>query len=253
MFNPSLGEDNVRVVGTCQFATSGKQNHGVIYQGPPDGKGGVWKQIDVLSSAVGGKSVYDTIPHSTMGDLVVGNYDLQIADDPHGSPATGNAFIYNLAKDKWTIFQLGGPASFTTAYGIWQNGIGNASYTIVGGTRDDGGLNKGFVVNYNSETDALTNLKLYEVLLPPFPITHFEGITRTAGGYNLAGQTTNGIALFASITVEPDGSFSEAEWRRFSFPDSTETTGNTVYQNNLMGIYTMSGQDEIRSYVATFA
>ena len=55
----------------------------MIYQGPIDGVGGTWTQIDVPSdgaNVVGGivigTTVADTILHSTMGDLVVGNYDL---------------------------------------------------------------------------------------------------------------------------------------------------------------------------------
>jgi len=41
-------------------------------------------------------------PHR-MGNLVVGNYDL---NPGHG--VSGNAFIYNMSTRKWTLLQLGG-------------------------------------------------------------------------------------------------------------------------------------------------
>jgi hypothetical protein len=245
VFNPSLGAGNVRVVGSYQYSDSGVRNHGVIYQGPPAG-GGAWTQIDVPGSAVGGKTVENTIPHSTMGDLVVGNYDLQDV------PLSANAFIYDIAKDHWTIFDLGGAASLTTAYGIWQNGIGSTSYTIVGGARDTRGINKGLVVNYNSETRKFTHLKLYSYMNRPALVTHFEGITATPKGFNLAGGSTGSLALFATITINPDGSFSEPEWIPYSFPGSVMTTGDTVYKNVLMGIFHGSGTPGIQSYIATF-
>ena len=109
-FNPSLGAGNIRAVGSYTYADSGGRNHGMLYQGPPSG-GGTWTQIDVPSRVVGGKVVENTLAHSTMGDLVVGNYDLQ------GVPASANAFVYNIAKKSWTIFDFGSTVMLTTACG----------------------------------------------------------------------------------------------------------------------------------------
>jgi hypothetical protein len=87
----------------------------------------------------------------------------------------------------------------------------------------------------------------------PLLITHFEGITATQAGFHLAGQSVHaGGALLASISVKPDGSFSEASWIPFAFQGSVITTGNTVYENVLMGIYALSGTKGVRSYAATF-
>ncbi|HEY4939903.1 MAG TPA: hypothetical protein VII56_00625 [Rhizomicrobium sp.] len=244
-FNPSLGAGNVRAVGCYTYDDSGTRNHGLLYQGPPAG-GGIWTQIDVPSSAVGGKIVENTLAHSTMGDLVVGNYDLQ------KTPASANAFVYNIAKKTWTIFDFGGTASLTTAYGIWQNRIGGPSYVIVGGSQDGGGVNKGYVVNYDSETGAFTNLKFYSALNQPSLVTHFEGVTATPAGFNLAALSPHaGMALLASISVRADGSFSEASWLPFAYPSSVVTTGNTVHENVLMGIYAVSGAKGVQSYAAT--
>jgi hypothetical protein len=53
-----------------------------------------------------GCTMMDTIAHSTMGNLVVGNYDLNLG---HGG--SGNAFIYNMTTNQWTLLQLGGSLS----------------------------------------------------------------------------------------------------------------------------------------------
>jgi hypothetical protein len=243
LFNPAIGRGNVRAVGSYTYSQSGTRNHGMLYEGPPSG-GGTWTQIDVPSSLVGGKTVENTIAHSTMGDLVVGNYDLQ------GVPASANAFIYDIAKKTWTLFDIGGTANLTTAYGIWQAG-GN-SYIIVGGGRDGMGLNKGLVVHYDSATGVFSNAKFYSAMNHPALVTHFEGITATPTAFNLAAGGTNGMALLASIRVHPDGTFSEASWIPFVYPDSVLTTGNTVYQNIMMGIYAQSGGAGVQSYAATF-
>jgi len=149
------------------------------------------------------------------------------------------------------IFDFGGTAMETTAYGIWQTKIGGSSYVIVGGTKHGDGINKGYVVRYDSETGIFSQMKFYSALNEPSLITHFEGISATEAGFHLAAQSVQG-ALLASISVNPDGSFSEASWIPFAFPDSVLTTGNTVYENVLMGIYAVSGTKGVRSYAATF-
>lgn len=244
LFNPSLGEGNVRAVGSYQYSDSGAYNHGMLYEGPPAG-GGSWTQIDVPGSAVGGASVWNTIPHSTMGDLVVGDYDLV------DQPFSAGAFVYNVVEDSWTIIELEG-CTLTTAYGIWQNGTGSQSYTIVGGTRDGHGLNRGFVVAYDRASGTFSNLKLYSAMNQPGLLTHFEGITATRTGFHLAGMTAT-CALLAAIKVNPDGSFSDAAWTAYTYPDSALTTGNTIYQDTLMGVFAVSGVKGVQSYAATFS
>jgi len=243
LFNPSLGEGNVRAVGSYQYSGSGAYNHGMLYHGPPAG-GGSWTQIDVPSSAVGGASVWNTIPHSTMGDLVVGDYDL--ADQPFSA----GAFVYDIGRDSWTIIDFEG-CSLTTAYGIWQNEIGGSLYTIVGGTRDGHGINRGFVAAYDRDSGTFSHLKLYSAMNHPGLLTHFEGISATPAGFHLAGMTAT-CALLAAIQVNPDGSFSDAAWTAYNVEGSAVTTGNTVYKNTLMGVYAVSGTKGVQSYAATF-
>lgn len=243
VFNPDLRKGNVRAVGSYQYAESSVRNHGMVYEGPPSGGGG-WSQIDVPTSAVGGATVWNTIPHSTMGGLVVGNYDLE------GVPASANAFIYEIATQRWTLFALQG-CDLTTAYGIWQNSRDKSRYTIVGGTRDGHGINRGFVIDYSTKTRTFSHFKLYSYLNQPDLLTHFEGITEFDGGYNLAGQTI-GAALLANIYEFPDGSYSDATWIPFTYDGAAITTGNTVYQDTLMGIFVTSGVSTEQSYAVTF-
>jgi hypothetical protein len=243
IFNPSLGVGNVIAVGSYQYSQSSVLNHGMIYQGPVSG-GGTWTQIDVPSSAVGGATVLDTIPHSTMGDLVVGDYDLQ------GDPASANAFIYNITTHVWTTFDVpfGGSHQLTTAYGIWQNGIDSPSYTIAGGSNHGTGINQGYLVNYDSVTGIFSNLKYYTIDDQPGFLTHFDGITAVPGGFNLAALGIQ--SAFASVTVNPDGSFSDAQWTRIDVPGASLTTVNSIYQNIEMGIYAVSGASGVATYTA---
>jgi hypothetical protein len=266
-FDPGLG-GNIRVVGSYQYAESppavecprpgeppsaGACNHGVMYTGPVSGIGGTWMQIDVPSTCAGGATVANTIPHSTMGDLVVGNYDLL------GQPGAFNAFIYNIATASCTPFNVHpifGTDELITAYGIWQNGIGSPDYTIAGGARHRG-LNTAFLVDYNPST-GFSNLTYFGED-SPVGLTHFEGITGRDGGYNLVGTAvgpTDTGAVFASIDRRLDGTFGRATWVRLKYPDSAPpvgptllTTGNTVYQNYAMGIYTKQNLAGERSYV----
>ena len=86
----------------------------MIYLGPVSGRGGRWTSIAVPGhgrQVTGHVSacprrrpkcvVMDTIAHSTMGHLVVGNYDLK--PTVRGGVVSGNAFIYNLNTRRYTL------------------------------------------------------------------------------------------------------------------------------------------------------
>ena len=213
----------------------------MLYQGKPEGGGG-WDELNMPDDLAGGK-VWNTIPHSTMGDLMVGNYDLD------GVPGSAGAFVYDIVLGKWSKLELEG-CTLTSAYGIWQNGIASNSYTIVGGTYDERGINQGFVADYDLYSGKTSNLTLYANPENP-QFTHFEGITEAAGGgYNLAGQAEAEIALFTHVE-RVEGGFSDGPWSIWHYPDSDKTSGNTVYQNILMGIFTEK-DSAVQSYAATF-
>lgn len=240
LFDPGIGAGNLRVVGSYKYSQDGgKLDHGLMYQGSPNGSG-TWTQINVPDSLTGG-TVANVIPHSTMGDLVVGDYDLK------GQLASGNAFIYNVKTGKYTLLNIG---PLATAYGIWQNGgPSSSSYTIAGGYRLDHGIDIGYLVNYDAASGVFSNLTKFSYNNNPGIITHFEGITEFGNGYAMAAETDTGAA-FATIPRNSNGSFGEAKWVAVKNPDTTGlSTGNSVLDNNLIGIYTPGSG--IQSYVAT--
>jgi len=257
-FNPnSIAEGNVRAVGTYRYQGDplGNVDHGVLYDGPLDGSGNNWIKIDMPDDVAGG-TVLNTIPHSTMGDMIVGNYDLQ-----GDTPGKFNAFIYNINTGEYRKLTLE-PYPFVTAYGIWQNFKDQPRYTIAGGLDDGSGINVGYLVDYNSGT--LSNLTKFEYNKDKNFITHFEGITdfgkeMTDFGpryYSLAatGDQThqnlkNGGAAFVVVErLLPDGLFGDPRWQPFQVGSSL-TTGNTVLTNNLFGIYSL-GNKQFQSYLA---
>ena len=239
LFDPTLGS-NIRITGSYQYSESTVLNHGFLYTGPVSGVGGTWTQIDVPGGSVGGATVENTIPHSTMGDFVVGDYDLQ------GVPASGNAFLYRISTQAWTILDIGGTSNLTTAYGIWQNGAD--SYTIAGGSKHLG-VNKAFLVDYTPSTGLFTHLTFFDYTAVT-GLTHFEGITGVSGGYNVVATTDSGAA-YAFIPRNGDSTFGAAAWTAIAYPGSATTTGDTVYQNVAMGIYIVPGSGGVRSYTAT--
>jgi len=85
-------------------------------------------------------------------------------------------------------------------------------------------------------------------------ITHFEGITSSPGGYNIAAGFANkdneAGAAFAHIRRNYDGTFGEAEWQTLRYPDQgvKMTTSDTVFENNILGI--LVSKDGLASYLA---
>jgi len=252
-FDPSLGAGEVRAVGSYKYAEglSGPSfDHGMIYKGPVNGLGGTWTQIDATSLVGPGNTLLNTIAHSTMGDLVVGNYDTGLS--------TGDAFIYDTATNDWTDLNPAHSLS-VTAYGIWHNGTSTStSYTIAGGYSDlnSRGVDAGYLVDYDSATHKLSHFTTFEFNNRPHSalISHFDGITGTAHGYNLTGDFVRGTsegAFFAHVERKADGSFGEAHWSNIAFPGADVTSGNTVIDDTVLGVFTAEG--ETHSYVASAA
>jgi hypothetical protein len=170
-------------------------------------------------------------------------------------PASGNAFIYQVSKKTYKILNPSTFGKFATAYGIWQNaGPNNSLYTIVGGVEplNEPGINVGYLVDYEINTGDFSHLRHYYYDNKPGVITHFEGITDYHGAYSLAAEGDPGAA-FAVVYRNSDGSFGSAKWEPVKNPNTKEngiSTGNSVLENNLIGIYEPSGGG-IQSYVAT--
>jgi hypothetical protein len=273
-FNPgAIPSGQVRAVGAyvSSSAPAGVLNQGLIYLGPVRGPGGSWKSIDVPADGShttgharacprGRKNcfVMDTIAHSTMGNLVVGNYDLH--PSVPGGVISANAFIYNMTTRRWTLLRLGGSMSDqTTLYGIWQDG-GSTSrkYTLAGGTRASG-RKRAFLMNYNERTGAFGKPRYYSYDNRPALDTHFEGITAVAGGFNLVALSTNQGPSMAFVPFSSrTGFLGRATWYPVNVTASalcsagcSTTTGNTVYKNNVMGLYALKSGGLPGTYLAT--
>lgn len=235
------GYNNVTIVGSYTSVETESRNFGLLYQGPTDGTG-VWTVLDPSVLATNpGESVTAVYARSTMGGLVVGNFDTNITD--------GRAFIYNIANGSYVEIKKPGALSIT-AYGIWQNG--STSFTITGGYSDTNynGLDIGYVVDYTnspSASESFTNWESYSYGNQTGNlISHFEGITTDGqNGYNLASDFTlnnESGAAFANISRNSDGTFeSDATWTYIGMPNSLITSANTVYQNYIIGVYVLNG------------
>jgi hypothetical protein len=275
-FNPAaIPPGQVRAVGSylSSSAPAGVLNQGMIYLGPVNGRGGKWTSIDVPADGahtVGQVRacprarvhcfVMDTIAHSTMGDLVVGNYDLN--PSVRGGLVSGNAFIYNMARHQWTLLRLGGSLSNeTTLYGIWQNGGGGSpDYTLAGGSSPRG-AHLAFLMNYNVRTGRFGTPRYFRYANAPTLVTHFEGITAVPGGFDLVAGSSAQAASMAFVPVRTRaGSFGTARWYPVNVTASplcsggcSLVTGNAVYRNHVMGLYVPIVSAAPHTYLATIS
>lgn len=273
-FNPAtIPGGQVRAVGSYESssAPAGVRDQGMIYLGPVSGPGGSWESIDVPADGARTAGhiracprirarcfVMDTIAHSTMGDLVVGNYDLN--PSVPGGGVSGNAFIYNMTRHQWTLLRLGGSlSSETSLYGIWQNGgDGSPYYTLAGGSSATG-IQKAFLMNYNERTGAFGTPRYFSYGNAPALVTHFEGITAVPGGFNLVAMSSAQDVSMAFVPAHA-GSFGRATWYPVYITTSPlcsggclEVTGNSVYKGQVMGIYIPAGSAVVHTYLATVA
>ena len=255
-------DTQVKVVGSSVINGVTK---GFLYQGPVTNNNGLgtvgtapWYDISFSKNG----TVYNSIPHSVMNNIVVGGYqdgaisayicDISIPASP----------VCNDMKD---AFPAGAGIS-TSAYGVWWNG--GTSYTIVGGYSSavsskltDPSIAvgvKGYIVDYDSSSKKYANFTSlnWENGTTGAVGTHFEGITidLTKGGYNLAGEgiMPNGTIPvgLAHVTRTPSGGFTTSPtWVAVSYPNATTTTADTVYQNNILGVY-KPGIQPLNGYVA---
>jgi hypothetical protein len=245
LYGPNgLPSNNVRLVGSYKLSDS-QFDHGLLYEGPPDGSG-AWQTLDYPSV---GETVLNTIAHSTMGGLVVGNFDTNLT--------RGRAFIYDIHKQSWIELKKSGAVSIT-AYGIWHDG--GTHYTIAGGYSDGNlmGIDHGYLVNWDSATQMPSGWTSYDFENRHIgvAISHFDGITGdNRGGYYLTGYWLGVIppsagAFFAHVSRMPDGAFGQARWVPIAYPSSRLTSGNTVFENNVLGVYSVSGSSVVNGYVA---
>ena len=242
-YNSSIGAGNVLAVGSYKETSTSTYQNGMMYLGPITGStnSSNWTSIKVTES-VAGQAVGDTIPHSTMGNLVVGNYNTAV-------PSSGQGFIYNISAQSYKKLTFG---DVTSAFGIWQNGGSTSSlYTIVGGYTllgPDSQIGSkgqiGYIVNYDVSTDLFSNFTELSLNNDRSIFTHVEGIAAYQDGFSLATMSVKDGLLSAAYAFVPvtAGGFGTASWDVINNNLSgTSTTGDTVIDRSVMGLYTTTG------------
>jgi hypothetical protein len=257
IFDTSLGAGNVRAVGT--FA-SGSRLHGMMYTGPVTGclnnSTSCWTLLEATPLLRSDQKLENTVPHSTMGNLVVGNWNTQ--------NKVGRAFIYDISAVAWLDINPAHGRSIT-AYGIWQNSDG--TYTLAGGfsSRKIEGIDEGYLVDFDpsNKSQPFSHFTRYHFNNQPSLISHFDGISGNPdGSYSLTGEyDVKGQkgGFFTTVSRLPDGSFDPAPtWTPLIFTyqgitDVKLTTGDTVIDNYVLGVFigTVSGSRTTLSYIAS--
>jgi hypothetical protein len=246
------GAGVIRVVGNYATEETGEKALGCYYQGVISTSAiesaANWNTLD--PSSLTSSTVISAIAHSTMGNLIVGNYDDLLIQ--------GKTFIYNVATGLYYALEY--PESISlTAYGVWQNSASN--YTITGGLSMQTDVDTGYLVDWDTTGNSASNWRFfhYNNNVTTAFVTHFEGITGPANdgfSYNMVSDIVDKDGEARAVFVmDPynviDSNFSEAVWIDYSYPDSIATSANTVYENNAIGVY-IDSDGIVHSYVAAF-
>ena len=245
LYGPNNGkkEGTIQVVGnyTTQNVSGGL---GCLYTGSLDGSG-TWTTI--VPTPLTSDPIIFTICHSTMGNLIVGNYDTILIQ--------GKAFIYDINTKKY--YNIVNPSAISiTAYGIWHDG--GKWYTICGGYTTAQGTNVAYLAKWNNKTHQLSSWQNYHYKNDETTkITHFDGITGgpTPNTYNLTGDWANvgtESGFFAQAKFYPHKHrFSrKAKWSPITFPPNAITSGNSVYKSTVIGVYANLLNDSIDGYIS---
>lgn len=240
-YGPSFGSyaAGMDIVGSYKL-TGEQTDHGFLLDtsAPP---GSQWTALDAPGAT-------NTIPHSTFGNLVVGNWDVLPAANPDyaGIPLAGNAFIYDIATSTFTTNDKPGAIS-TTAYGIYDTMIagGYADSPAVDGIQAE----HGYI--YDMSTATWTSFDH-----PGAVITHFDGITAgtAPGAYTLIGDWLGasdpaGSPLHAFILHEDNGV--ALDWTDIGIDGAAAVSGNSAYGDTAVGVYLTDPSTGVNGYVAT--
>ena len=244
LYGPNNGykKNTIQIVGN--YTTQENTNLlGCLYEGSLDGSG---KWTTLVPTTLSSDPVINTIAHSNMGGLVVGNYDTILIQ--------GKAFIYDIKKKVYYDIVKDGAISIT-AYGIWHNGCN--SYTICGGYKYDNlESESGYLVDWDNKTKKFANWRSYYFDNNPVEskITHFDGVTGNGKSkYNLTGDwsgISNFGGFFATVKRKKCRKFTKAKWSSIKYPGSKITSGNSVYRETVIGVYKEQDSEDINGYIS---
>lgn len=240
LYGPSIFKNSniIRVVGNYTTVEGGSTLFGCLYQGGLDGTG-KWLTITPPKSI-------QTICHSTMGNLIVGNFLVSNSQN-------SKAFVYNIKTNKYLEIIKKGALSIT-AYGIWRNNKYN--YTICGGYSNltSTGTHIAFICNFDDKYEEFSNWQSYRYNNSKDLITHFEGISGNDEGYSLASDATvneKEIASIAHIKRKKDGSFSsKAKWEVVEVPNMNISSSNSIAGTTVIGVATSNPNNVIDGFIS---
>ena len=240
-YGPDRTSDTtVSIVGNYNL-TSGSPAVGFLYNGPYKNTSlGTW-----ISIVPPFPNATNCIMHSVMNGVVVGNY----GENPTALSSSSVdskifAVLFNSHNNQYYNITYSNVDSIS-AYGIWHNHGSN--YTIAGGYTKNK-KNRAYIVDWNSETGEFKNWSSYKFNNSDTSIgTHFDGITGLGNGvYNLTGDYVNengSQAFFCTVNRNNNS----AKWTTINYPESEITSGNTVIDNKVYGVYAKNGK--INGYV----
>ena len=204
--------------------------------------------------------IYDiTFLHSFYNDFFVGNSGNNGKDNPTIS------YLYDVNNTDEYVKEILVPYSkTTTTYGIWYNG--NNSYTIVGGASpevvsidriyDNKTLSPipygcGFIADYNSKTNLITN---WTLIYYKNNFVHIEGISKNDDGtYSLNAdvlsfdkKVASGYLLKVCRDQNNNFIYDESNWIPLKYPSDVigYTSSNSIANNCVVGLFISTDPDK---------
>jgi subtilase-type serine protease len=225
VYGPAITQTGYRLVGSYQKKHQ-TTAHGFVY----DSSTRNYMTLDAPRTLCAPEACNYTIVHSNYGSTsykAVGNYDAVktgASVSYSGTyPASGHAFIYDSATQKFTTLEFTSAVS-STAYGVWMDGNATA---IAGGYTDKKGTHA-YVRNL-----AGTKILVYD--WPKSILTHFEGITGAGGpgNYNVIGDYFD----LKDKTLEYGFFLPIRNWTAGTPTVIGPVSANSVYRRTVIGVY----------------
>lgn len=250
-----------QAVGDYETVQGGGTQYGLLFQGYLNGTG-TWSTLNpesLILNPTAGNGVFGTIAHSTMGGLVVGNFN---TDD---QPNRFRAFVYTIATDTYAELSYADETGAVvqgvsiTAYCIWHN-TGTTTYSIAGGI-GKAGVEDGFIVDWNSATSTAYNWRKFHH--QNSTITHFQGMwpdfANQGVGYSfsanwvslLTGERGTSFVYVSNIT-SPDRTTNNVNYYDYHYPNTINNSANSVYYNNTIAFFELENEIYAHGFVAQF-